>query len=208
MPNKLLHGHFQFQRSHFERRESIARLAVEGQKPLALYVGCSDSRVVPELFTSASPGELFVIRNVGAFVPARQDADASVGAAIEYAINALGVQHVVVCGHSGCGAVKAALEGRDKLGDAMPELRTWLAGIEAGVAPVRGTGLSGDDLVRTAVEENVLVSLHHLMSYEAVARALGAGRLQLHAWYYDMGSLSLAVYDPDADAFVAPAPAD
>lgn len=207
MPTKLLHGHFHFQKSHFEKRASMMRLAVEGQKPLALYVGCSDSRVVPELLTSAAPGELFVLRNVGAFVPERHDADVSVGAAIEYAINALGVQHVVVCGHSGCGAVKAALEGRDKLGDTMPELRGWLAGIEAGVAPVRDAGLAGDELVRVAVEENVLVSLHHLMSYEAVARALEAGRLQLHAWYYDMGSLALSVYDPELDDFVEPRPA-
>jgi carbonic anhydrase len=203
MPDRFLHGHIEFKRAHFDRRESLIRLAREGQSPLALYIGCSDSRVVPELLTGASPGELFVVRNVAAYVPPKEHVDSSVGAAIEYALGPLDVRHLVVCGHTGCGGVKAALEGSAKLPADMTELRDWLDGVAANVAPVSTLSLEGDALLTCAVEENVLASLGHLLSYPVVARKLEAGTLQLHGWVYDMHSVALRVYDPERDAFVA-----
>src|SRR5262245_11235372 len=110
MPEHLIHGYARFRAEYFAgEREYLHRLAVEGQRPSALYVGCSDSRVIPELLTSSAPGELFVVRNVANQVPTLQHSDASVGAAVEYAVGYLRVRHVIVCGHYGCGGVKAVL---------------------------------------------------------------------------------------------------
>lgn len=202
MPDRLLQGYEAFRRHYFAVKPYLQRLAREGQSPQALYVGCADSRVVPELLTSAGPGELFVVRNVANFVPLRENADASVGAAIEYALGPLGVRHVIVCGHTGCGGVKAALDGAGALPEAMPELREWIGYIEPGVQAARDSGLGGDDRVRAAVEGNVLRSLANLLTFDAVHRKLESGDLRLHGWVYDMHSLALSVYDADAERFV------
>lgn len=202
MPDRFLHGHLEFKRTHFDRRESMLRLAREGQSPHALYIGCSDSRVVPELLTGAAPGELFVVRNVAAYIPPREHADSSVGAAIEYALGPLDVRHLVVCGHTGCGGVKAALAGTGTLPADMPELREWLTGVAQSIAPVSALGLEGEALLTRAVEESVLASLGHLVGYGVVARKLEAGTLQLHGWIYDMHTVALRTFDPERDAFV------
>jgi len=202
MTDRFLHGHLEFKRAHFDLRESLVRLAREGQTPHALYIGCSDSRVVPELLTGAAPGDLFVVRNVAAYIPPREHADSSVGAAIEYALGPLDVRHLVVCGHTGCGGVKAALDGIDALPADMPELREWLTGVAESVAPVKALGLAEDALLDRAVEESVLASLGHLIGFDVVARKLEAGTLQLHGWVYDMHGVALRTYAPDKDMFV------
>jgi carbonic anhydrase len=206
MPDRLLRGHQVFKKHYFAVKPYLQRLAREGQAPEALYIGCADSRVVPELLTNAGPGELFVVRNVANFVPPRENADASVGAAIEYALGPLGVRHVIVCGHTGCGGVKAALEGTAALPESMPELRQWIGYLEPGVREARESGLEGDARVRRAVEANVLRSLENLLTFEAVHRKLEASELRLHGWIYDMHGISLSVYDADAEAFVDAAP--
>lgn len=202
MPDRFIHGHLEFKRDHFDKRESLIRLAREGQYPLALYIGCSDSRVVPELLTGAAPGEIFVVRNVAAYVPPREHADSSVGAAIEYALGPLGVRHLVVCGHTGCGGIKAALHGAATLPAGMTELREWLTDIERSITPMKDLALEGEARLTRAVEESVLSSLSHLAEYPVVGEKLDAGTLQLHGWIYDMQAVALRAYDPDKDAFV------
>ena len=110
MAENFIHGHLQFRHQFFNEAEWLKQLARDGQAPHALYIGCSDSRVVPEQLTSAKAGELFVVRNIANFVPPRAHPDLSVGAAIDYALGALKVQHVIVCGHYSCGGVKAAMQ--------------------------------------------------------------------------------------------------
>ncbi|MCC7541253.1 MAG: carbonic anhydrase, partial [Deltaproteobacteria bacterium] len=111
MSKSLLEGHRFFRTSYVAgERDFLHQLASVGQSPDALYVGCSDSRVVPELLTSSAPGALFVVRNVANLVPSLTHADASVGAALEYAIGHLHVPHVIVCGHLGCGGIGALLD--------------------------------------------------------------------------------------------------
>ena len=111
MTEALIRGHRKFRQEYANNeREFLKRLASKGQSPNALYIGCSDSRVVPELLTSSSPGEIFVLRNVANLVPVFDHPDSSVGAAIEYAVGHLQVPHIIVCGHYECGGVKAALD--------------------------------------------------------------------------------------------------
>jgi carbonic anhydrase len=199
MVAELLRGHSHFHREYIRHEGAfLRRLASEGQTPDAFFVGCSDSRVVPELLTSSVPGELFVVRNVANLVPSFEHADASVGAALEYAVGVLEVPHLVVCGHDGCGGVEAMLDGGKKLAG-MASLEEWLRGVTPAVERARD-----DDRQRwwrRAVEENVLEQLGNVTTFPLARAALERGALELHGWVYDLGSLSLRVYDAEADSF-------
>lgn len=207
MAKLLLEGHETYRATAFARsREFLQLLASEGQSPDALFVGCSDSRVVPELLTNSSPGSLFVVRNVANVVPVLEHPDASVGAAIEYAVGHLKVRHVVVCGHTRCGGVMAAMTGIDQLHD-LPSLKEWLTGaIQPAIdrvqsAEAAGTPLDADARWRRVVEENVVVQLGNLLAFPCVAEAVEGGRLELHGWVYDLHDVALSVYDASSRTF-------
>lgn len=197
--DELLKGHRHFRRKALVReRDFLKKLAAEGQNPDALYIGCADSRVVPELLTSSSPGELFVIRNIANLVPPLSHADASVGAALEYAVGHLHVPHIIVCGHDGCGGIRGVMDQSPHLSH-FPSLKEWLALAHDPVHRVRQ-----DDVLawwRAAVEENVVQQLAHLSSFPLVTDAIEAGELELHGWVYDMSSFELRVYDVESDRF-------
>jgi carbonic anhydrase len=203
MVDELLRRHDEVRRRYAKsEREFLLRLASVGQSPSALYIGCADSRVVPELLTASAPGDLFVVRNVANLVPPLAHADASVGAALEYAIGHLHVEHLVVCGHYGCGGVRAAIDGLDQAA-AFPSLAEWLGGASTAVERVQAeTHADANALWRRAVEENVLVQLENLLSFPVVEDALGRERLELHGWVYDLYALEVAVYDVSIDRFV------
>jgi len=206
MIEKLIRGNLSFRREYVAgARQFLERLASEGQSPGALFIGCSDSRVVPELLTSSSPGELFVVRNVANIVPPaderRSMGDDSVGAAIEYAIGVLGVEHVVVCGHYGCGGVRAVVEHH--VPHDSPRLAEWLT--HAAPGATRAALAGGERVLDKAVEENVEEQIANLASYPMVRERLERGALQLHGWVYDLKSGHLVVWDALADAFL---PAD
>jgi carbonic anhydrase len=201
MTKHLLSGHARFRSEYFTgEAEFLRQLAREGQRPSALYIGCSDSRVIPELLTSSSPGELFVVRNIANVVPALSHGDASVGAAIDYAVEVLEVPHIIVCGHDGCGGVKAALDGVEKVSH-MPSLHEWLQEVVPAAKTARQIAGS-DDLLRTAVEENVLDSMEKLISFPAVERGLDTGTIALHGWVFDLVEGALRVYDVKTEEFV------
>ncbi len=197
MGRDLLEGSEKYRRRAFAgSRRFLAELANEGQSPSTLFVGCCDSRVVPELLTSSHPGDLFVVRNVANVVPSLNHADASVGAAIEYAVGHLRVAHAVVCGHTRCGGVQAALDG---LQDShLPSLTEWISLVRVGAVPPH---LVGDARWDAAVEANVLAQREALLTYPCVSDAVAAGQLQLHAWVYDLQRLDLRVFDDEEDAF-------
>ncbi len=204
MTKHLLSGHAMFRAEYFtDEAEFLRTLARDGQNPSALYIGCSDSRVVPELLTTSRPGELFVVRNIANVVPPLDHADASVGAAIDYAVSALKVPHIIVCGHDGCGGVKAALDGIEHFAH-LSSLHEWLGCVVPAATVARSieSERAAPALLRTAVEENVLQSLNHLISYPVVAAALAARTVQLHAWAYDLGDCALRVYDGAREEFV------
>ncbi len=204
MTEHFIHGHFRFAKRYFDEREFFARLAKK-QAPRAFYIGCSDSRVVPEVLTSSAPGDLFVLRNIANHVPTLDHPDASVGAAVEFAVSHLRVPDIIVCGHTGCGGVRAALDELADIGPEEPSLREWLQGLLPVTQAVKLAGLGPEETFRTAVEENVVQALANLLTYPSVRLALDAGTLRLHGWVYDMHTLALTVFDGERNAFVDPA---
>ena len=200
---KLIQGIIEF---HEKRRDEVkgtfAELAL-GQKPDALFIACSDSRVAVNVFASTDPGDLFVIRNVGNLVNPFHDSssDESEVAAIEFALEKLGVKHLVVCGHSDCGAMRAICEGREKVG--LPYLKSWLRHGEEALWRVRekGKGLSGLEEINQVSRENTLLQIEHLQSYPRVARLLQERRLMLHALWFDIQNTEVHYAKPGEGVF-------
>lgn len=194
---RLVHGLHHFQQHVFRsQREFFERLA-NGQAPETLFITCSDSRINPNLITQTEPGELFIIRNAGNIVPPLSHDPGGEAATIEYAVEALGVSDIVICGHSRCGAMKAVMEP-SLLAD-MPIVAAWLANAEATrrIAKTRYQDLRGDDLLEVLVAENVLVQIEHLRTQPAVAAALARGTVRLHAWVYAIETGEVYAYDPE-----------
>ncbi|MBX9421356.1 carbonic anhydrase [Streptomyces lateritius] len=184
-------------RTFGQRPEEFARLA-EGQSPEVLFITCADSRVVPALITGARPGQLFELRTAGNIVPPYASGTPTGEAAtIEYAIEVLGVEHIVVCGHSHCGAVGAVVRGDDL--DAVPAVRDWLA--HAAEEPKCAD--PADPTVSEAVQHHVLTQLLRLRSYPCVGTRLASGRLSLHGWYYEVHTGAVREHRADTDSFEA-----
>ncbi|KOG40853.1 carbonic anhydrase [Streptomyces resistomycificus] len=180
------------QRVEFDRGEY--RKLAEGQYPEALFITCSDSRVIPALITGARPGEIFELRNAGNIVPSYGRPGAGGEAAtIEYALEVLGVQHVVVCGHSHCGAMGALKSGDDLT--ALPGVDAWLQVARPELAPM----LDGPDdpSLSDVAQRNVVNQLAALRSHPVVRQRLDAGRLRLHGWYYEIDTGRVSELDDD-----------
>jgi len=200
----LLAGIHAFQRDAFGSQKALMeRLVAEGQRPQIVLVSCSDSRVLPEMFTQAAPGDVFLVRNAGNIVPSPEAAQDAPGeaASIEFGVEVLGVRDVVVCGHTHCGAVEAILEPERIAG--LPNLERWLlASQETGrIVRERYGHLRGERLMRVAVGEHVRVQLDHLSRLPFIARRIAAGELAIHGWVYDIRTGEVFVYDVDADEF-------
>lgn len=199
---KLARGVHTFQNKYFARnRELFQHLAEAGQRPETLFITCSDARIVPSLITSTGPGELFIIRNVGNVVPQLSLAGGTV-AAIEYALEALNVPNVVVCGHTHCGAIRAILDPSSM--DRLPHVRRWLTQTERvrAIVEQRYSGLDEAARAVAAVEENVLVQLENLRSIPFVADRLAAGKLLMSGWVFKIETGQVFDYDPELGEFV------
>jgi carbonic anhydrase len=205
---KLLQGVIDFHtRVRPGVKDTFARLAL-GQTPDALFIACSDSRVAANVFASTDPGDLFVVRNVGNMVPpcgrsGLSVADESEAAAIEFAVINLKVRHIIVCGHSECGAMQALVAGT--AGPGCQHLNAWLRHGKLALKRVRAG--KGDFLAPHLAEHNrvsqlnVLLQLEHLLSYAIVRDRHDAGMLKLHAWWFDIGEAELNVYDHATQRF-------
>lgn len=196
---KLIAGIHKFRREELGRyQELFHRLSREGQNPHTLFITCSDSRVLAELITQSQPGDLFVVKNVGNIVPPAHVVGStnSTAAAIEFAVETLGVTDVVVCGHSQCGAMAALLQGLPE-GAAMPHLQEWLEV----ASPVRHlitkeySHLPLEARMTAAAEENVLFALENLHTYPNVSKRLQQGELRLHAWVFKIDTAEMFAYD-------------
>jgi carbonic anhydrase len=177
---------------------------VAGQSPEALFITCSDSRVEPNLITQTKPGELFILRNAGNIVPAWGAHNGAEAATIEYAIEALGIRDIIVCGHTHCGAMKAVLGDPADLAE-LPAVASWLKNAEATRRVMRAhyQDVSDQDvLLETCVEENVLAQIDNLRTHPAVFAALSRGKLELHAWVYSLESGCVESFDPECGQFV------
>ncbi len=192
-----------FQRDVYPRyRELFERLSA-GQSPEALVITCSDSRVDPCLFTSAQPGQLFVIRNAGNLVPKYDGLVGGVTATIEFAVVGLRVPTIIVCGHSGCGAIHGLLHPETLVN--MPHVADWLSHHAEPVREILANAgrLGGPDELQQAVDANVLVQLANLRAHPCVTEALADARIKLHGWVYDIASGKVPAYNEQWQQFEA-----
>jgi carbonic anhydrase len=187
-----------FHSEYFPRHQQrFQDLVAQGQHPKTLFIGCSDSRLVPYLLTGAGPGELFIVRNVGAFVPPYDGSHGLHGtmAAIEFAVLSLKVERIVICGHSHCGAIRAAYEG---VPDEARALKAWLELGREALLPVQPV----PEALRRTEQRAVVLQLERLMAYPFVVRAVEAGHLTLHGWHYVIEDGEIHVYDVQQGDFV------
>ncbi len=201
--HRLIEGTLRFQTEiHGPRRELFSQLG-EAQSPFAVFIACSDSRVVPELLTQRDPGDLFVVRNAGNIIPSYGGTAGGVSASIEYALAILGIENVVVCGHSDCGAMKAIMGG-NRL-DTMPAVASWIKHADAAKEIVNATlPFHADEATRlhALVHENVACQIRNLQTHPIVAAKLAAGRLKLYGWVYNIENGTVDTFDADTGCFV------
>ena len=201
---KLVRGIAEFRKTALPGyREKFAHLAL-GQSPDTLFIACSDSRVAPNIFASSDPGDLFVVRNVGNLIPncggnGHSSSDESEVAAIEFALLNLKVSDIIICGHSECAAMRALVEGREKV--AAPHLRAWLRHGEPSLTQLND-GLMAPDAHNRLSQLNVLQQLEHLRSYPVVRERLDDGRLKLHAWWFELKTADVYAYEEAVKKFV------
>ena len=200
---KLVKGIHSFQRGFFaSHRALFEQLAVAGQKPETLFITCSDSRVDPNLITNSQPGELFIVRNVGNVVPTR-DLPGGTAAAIQYAVEVLNVENIIVCGHTQCGALKAILDP-----DSVSHLEyvsRWVKstiGVKT-IIEEKYAHLEGEAKLTAAIQENVLAQLEHLREYPFVAERLESGKLHVNGWIFDVGKGEVFDYEPEYGEFLS-----
>ncbi len=198
---KLISGIVQFRNSSFEERRSLFSELANGQSPEVLFITSSDSRVDPNLITQSEPGDLLIIRNAGNIVPPHVRSAGGVTASIEFAVSALGVRHIIICGHSDCAAMKGALNP-GALSD-LPHVQDWLEHARGAVESVRArTGDSASDTLEQVIEDNVVLQLQHLRTHPAVLAKLATRDIELHGWVYDIEHGTITAFDEETGQFV------
>jgi len=202
--DKLVEGHKRFHKDVFPHKRHQFQLLADGQAPQYLFITCSDSRIVPDLILQTGPGDLFITRNAGNVIPVSSrssDVD-GITATIEYAVEVLKVKHAILCGHSDCGALKAAVnrKGLEKL----PKASRWLQHVEGAFShrqPVRPEEGEHAELA-SIIRGNVVAQLANLRSQPSVASAVAHGTLDVHGWYYDILSGRIEQFDEQEGRFL------
>jgi carbonic anhydrase len=201
--SRIIQGVNQFHSDYFSTHQELFEQLSQGQTPDVLFITCSDSRIDPCLITQSPPGRLFVIRNIGNIVPTYGSASITEAAAIEYAVQALGVKEIIVCGHSHCGAMRGLLQV-GTLADTMPMVYSWL---RTHGEPTRRVVIDNypnettEQLLKIAIEQNILTQIENLETYPVVRSCLHAGTLNLHAWIYEIESGSVYTFDANQRRF-------
>lgn len=199
---KFAAGVVKFQQRVYPEKKDLFEKLAQGQSPEALFITCSDSRIETAMITQTNPGELFICRNAGNIVPPHTNHTGGMTASIEFAVAALQVPHIVVCGHTECGAMKGAMNPEGL--DALPHVKEWLSYSRAAVQIVDELGGELDAVARMQLllEENVKLQLQHLRTHPAVAARLAKGNLELHGWIYDIRSGGVTALDQATNTFV------
>ena len=199
--HRLLNGALKFGDHVFRGKRYLFESLQKGQKPTALFITCADSRICPTLITQTDPGELFVIRNAGNIIPPAVSAGGE-AATIEYAINALGIRDIIVCGHSHCGAMAGALDHPDGV-EGLPFLTQWLRHVAAarGVVLAEYANAPREQQLEILTEANVLLQIEHLSTHPVVARALANDELDIHGWIYRFETGQISSFDLNTGKF-------
>jgi carbonic anhydrase len=198
-------GNETFQQTYFKKHEAqLLDLVKEGQNPRALFIGCSDSRVIPDLIIQSNPGDLFVIRNVGNFVaPYKPDEDFhSTAAGIEYAVGVLEVSEIIICGHSHCGAIESLF--KNSCDTSMIHTAKWLTLGEKAKSMALlalGSNAKREDLLRATEHLSIITQIENLLTYPYVKKLVDEEKLFIHGWYYDIETGGIEYYDPDSYQF-------
>lgn len=198
----LIQGLHRFQKQIFPDQEELFHDLAEGQSPSALFITCADSRINPNLVTQTAPGELFILRNAGAMVPAAGAIYGGEAATVEYAVSVLKVQEIIVCGHSHCGAVAALLnpESVQKL----TAIRKWLTHAETTqriMAENYADVTDPERRLNIAIQEHVLVQIENLQTHPSVAAGIARGSLRLHGWVYKFETGEVFAFNPENGHF-------
>jgi carbonic anhydrase len=204
---KLIHGIVEFRRTVQEGyREAFGRLAT-GQSPDTLFVACSDSRVVPNTFASTNPGDLFVLRNVGNLIPPHgahgvSSSDESEAAAIEFSVVNLNISHIIICGHSECGAMQALLNNREKVRS--PNLKNWLRHADPALEQLLTQVPLDKQLssLNQLSQLNVLLQIEHVKSYPLIHERIKKNSLAVHGWWFDLAKADVYAFDPELKKFI------
>jgi carbonic anhydrase len=188
-----------------ERAEIFAQAASEPQRPHTLFIACADSRVDPNVITSSGTGEVFVTRNIGNMVPIYGEMLGGVSAVVEFAVSSLGVKHVVICGHSDCGAMKALLQPESVA--SMPTVTSWLKNAQAALWEAKrvheAQPESGRTLLEELTEQNVLVQIQHLKTHPSVKGAIARGEVTVSGWVYEIGRGEVRIAEDGQTSFRA-----
>lgn len=213
---RIIRGVNEFQSNYFNAHQEMFQQLSLGQNPDILLITCCDSRIDTSLITQTQPGEIFIIRNFGNMIPPHSAVYSAEGATLEYAILSLEIKHIVVCGHSHCGSMKALLRLQE-VSEEMPLVYNWLkvhGETTRRLLKENYAGYEGEELLRIAIEENVLTQIENLETYPVVRSRLHAGTLALHAWVYEIETGKVFAYDAskgeyvplDSDPFPVPNP--
>ena len=201
---KLIHGIVDFRKNLTEENRLLFTKLALGQKPDALFIACSDSRVVPNLFASTNPGDVFVVRNIGNLIPPASASlhDTSATAALEFSIFSLNVSDIIVCGHSECGAMQTLAQGINT--HCCPHLESWLKYGEESLKKVRNGYIINPLLSEhnQISQVNVLQQLQHIASYQFVRERLEKKQLRIHGWWFDIGAADVYYYEQALNQFV------
>jgi carbonic anhydrase len=187
-----------------ENKEMYLQAVREPQRPHALFITCADSRLDPESITQSGTGDIFVTRNIGNMVPAYGEMMGGVSAVVEYAVTGLKVQHVVICGHSDCGAMKALV--RPESLEEMPAVKNWMNNAAAAMSVAKSMMKPDErpsEFVKRLTEENVLLQLQHLRTHPSVAGAMARGELTISGWVYDIGKGEVRITEDGGREFHA-----
>lgn len=202
---KVIEGVLNFRQNIYPKRKDLFGTLAGGQSPEILFITCSDSRIDPNLVTGSDPGDLFICRNAGNVIPPHSNETGGMTASIEYAVAVLGVRHIIICGHTDCGAVKGAMDVESLQG--IPHVKEWLGHCRSAMEIVRerhdipsGCGLDHSHL-NEAIEENVLQQLQHMRTHPIVAAKLATGKVEIHGWVYNIETGEIRCCDHQSTEF-------
>ncbi|MDZ7776124.1 MAG: carbonic anhydrase [Bacteroidales bacterium] len=188
-------GYNEFREQFARNMQFYKKLSSEGQNPFVLYVGCSDSRVIPEKMLNLSEGDVFVVRNIANIIPPHNSKDTSVAAALEFAVKSLNIKQVIICGHTDCGGIKALREGGSH--PEFSNINDWLKYAE----PVlKHVDMTGDNSLNAMIKHNILKQKEHLLSYDFIRERYEMGTLEINSWLYDLekGDIRMFLYSTNS----------
>ncbi|MDC8831439.1 carbonic anhydrase [Alteromonas gilva] len=199
----VISGVAKFQKDVFPGKKAAFQKLANGQNPEVLFITCSDSRIDPNLVTQTQPGDLFICRNAGNIVPPHSNQTGGMTASIEFAVAALGVTHVVICGHSDCGAMKGAINPEAL--SSLPHVKEWLGHCRVASEVVKEKcgcdELNTEDHLQLVTEENVVQQLQHIRTHPTVAAKLATGQVKLHGWFYNIETAEVLCYQEETGEF-------